>query len=166
MSDTGLTPAGGADVPEVVRQALARTPARLLVGRAGPGYRTGTWLKLREDHAAARDAVHAELNLQAAFGQERIDRFRLAWVQTQVRSKAEYLLRPDLGRRLDDESRQRLRADYPTGADLQIVIGDGLSATAVAAQCWRCSTDWSKKPRPAGGGLAGQWSCGTAGSGC
>jgi ethanolamine ammonia-lyase small subunit len=117
-----------------VRLALARTPARLMAGRAGPGYRTATVLKLREDHAAARDAVHAELDLPAAFGQERVQRFGLFAVQTQARSKAEYLMRPDLGRRLDDAARERLIAECPTGADIQVSIGDGLSATAVACQ--------------------------------
>jgi ethanolamine ammonia-lyase small subunit len=55
-------------------------------------------------------------------------------VQTRARSKAEYLMRPDLGRRLDDESREKVRANCPAGADFQILIGDGLSAMAVAVQ--------------------------------
>lgn len=116
-----------------LQQALARTPARLLAGRAGPGYRTETWLKLREDHAAARDAVHAELDWQGAFGDERVGRFQLFSVQTQARTKAEYLMRPDLGRKFDDDSRARLPTRCPGGVDLQVVIGDGLSAAAVAA---------------------------------
>ena len=57
-----------AEWPEVVRKIRARTPARLFVGRAGPAYRTETQLQLREDHAAARDAVRAELDVNAAFG--------------------------------------------------------------------------------------------------
>lgn len=125
MSDTGLAPADG--LPEAVRRALERTPARVAVGRAGPGYRTATALKLREDHAAARDAVRAELDLPAAFGDA------LFWTRTQARSKDEYLLRPDLGRRLDDPSRARIAGECPAGADLQVVVGDGLSAAAVAS---------------------------------
>ena len=54
-----------ADLPELLRALRARTPARLLVGRAGPAYRTATALELRHDHAAAVDAVHAELDLPA-----------------------------------------------------------------------------------------------------
>lgn len=122
------------DITDPVRRALARTPARLMTGRAGPGYRTATALKLREDHAAARDAVHAELDLPTAFGEDRIRRYELFGVQTRATSKAEYLMRPDLGRRLDDLARERLVAECPAGADLQVVIGDGLSATAVACQ--------------------------------
>ena len=49
------------DLPEIVRKIRARTPARLLAGRSGAGYRTATQLDLREAHAAARDAVRAEL---------------------------------------------------------------------------------------------------------
>jgi ethanolamine ammonia-lyase small subunit len=120
--------------PDPVELALARTPARALVGRAGPGYRTPTWLKLREDHAAARDAVQAESDLLEVFGRDRIDGFRLFAAQTRAGSKAEYLRRPDLGRRLDDDSRELVRRNCPAGRDLQVVIGDGLSATAVAAQ--------------------------------
>jgi ethanolamine ammonia-lyase small subunit len=138
MNETGLTRTDDGDrrldVPDAVRRALARTPARLLVGRAGPGYRTETWLGLRADHAAARDAVRAELDLMAAFGEDRIAGYSLFWAGTRARTRDEYLLRPDLGRRLDDESRELVRVRCPAGADLQVVIGDGLSAAAAAAQ--------------------------------
>jgi ethanolamine ammonia-lyase small subunit len=117
-----------------VELAIASTPARVLVGRAGTSYRTSTWLKLREDHAAARDAVQAEVDLLRDFGRERVDGFLLFNAQTQVSSKAEYLRRPDLGRKLNDASRELVRDRCPQGRDLQVIIGDGLSATAVAAQ--------------------------------
>src|SRR5438445_3221243 len=119
---------------DAVEQALARTPARVLVGRAGPGYRTATALKLREDHAAARDAVQAEVDLLGAFGPDRIAGFQLFTAQTCATSKAEYLCRPDLGRKLDNDSRALVLARCPAAPQLQIVIGDGLSATAVAVQ--------------------------------
>lgn len=117
-----------------VEAALARTPARVLAGRCGPAYRTATLLKLREDHAAARDAVHAEVDLVRDLGAELVSRFQLFAVQTQAASKAEYLRRPDLGRKLSENARDLIRAQCPAGADVQVVIGDGLSATAVAAQ--------------------------------
>jgi ethanolamine ammonia-lyase small subunit len=119
---------------DALQRALSRTPARLFAGRAGAGYLTSTALKLREDHAAARDAVRTELDWKTAFGSERIDRFRLIETQTEARSKNEYLMRPDLGRRLDDEFRRLITAECPAGADFQVVIGDGLSAIAVARQ--------------------------------
>jgi ethanolamine ammonia-lyase small subunit len=120
--------------PDPVELVLARTSARVLVGRAGPAYRTVTALQLRADHAAARDAVGAEVDLLRDFGPERVEGLLLFDAQTRATSKAEYLRRPDLGRKLNDESRERIRARCPTNRDLQVVIGDGLSATAVAAQ--------------------------------
>jgi ethanolamine ammonia-lyase small subunit len=120
--------------PDPLAAALARTPARLLVGRAGSAYRTDTWLQLRADHAAARDAVLADLDLVRDFGPARIAKYLLFWAGTLAKSRAEHLRRPDLGRRLDDESRARVSERCPKGADLQVVIGDGLSARAVAAQ--------------------------------
>lgn len=118
------------DPDDAIQRALDRTPARLLVGRAGPAYRTATWLKLREDHAAARDAVRAEVDLPSAFGTGR----GLFEVQTRAASKDEYLRRPDRGRKLSDEARDALRARCAPSAALQVLVGDGLSATAVAAQ--------------------------------
>ena len=54
-------------------------------------------------------------------------------MRTRATSKSHYLMRPDLGRSFDDEARSVLPARCPAGADLQVVIGDGLSAAAVIA---------------------------------
>lgn len=122
------------DWPEIVRRVRARTPARLLAGRAGAAYRTGTQLELRHAHAAARDAVRAEFNLDRDFGAAFIERWKLFEVSTQARNKDEYLLRPDLGRSFSEDSRDELARRVSRGNDLQIAIGDGLSVTAVAKQ--------------------------------
>ncbi len=119
---------------ELIAAIRERTPARILVGRAGPSYRTATQLQLRRDHAAARDAVHAEIDMQRDLGAEMVRRFQLFEVRTRASSKEEYLLRPDLGRRLDDAARQTIRKECPAGCVLQTAIGDGLSAAAIAAQ--------------------------------
>lgn len=124
----------GSDLSDIVRKVRTRTPARLLVGRAGAGYRTNTQMELREAHAAARDAVRAEMSSQEAFGNEFVERWKLFDVGTMAGSKDEYLLRPDLGRRFEDDSRARVQALCPKLRDVQIVIGDGLSVPAVAAQ--------------------------------
>jgi ethanolamine ammonia-lyase small subunit len=119
---------------EIVRKIRARTPARLLVGRAGAAYRTSTQLELREAHAAARDAVHGELNLEEAFGLSFVQRWKPLELRTRATSKAEYLLRPDLGRHLDEICRAELRRSCATADDFLVAIGDGLSVSAVAAQ--------------------------------
>ncbi len=132
MSD--MLPQSAPDLPDVVRAVRARTPARVLVGRAGPAYRTATALELRHDHAAAVDAVHAELDPHRDFGDEFMERWKLFEVRTRAHDKAEYLMRPDLGRRLDDAARETVVKECPRGADVQVVLGDGLSVAAVVRQ--------------------------------
>src|SRR6202030_212852 len=122
------------DFPEVCRKIRERTPARILVGRAGAAYRTSTQLELREAHAAARDAVRSELDLESVFGAAFLARWNLFEVLTEAHSKEEYLLQPDLGRRLNETSRSVLARRCSRGNDIQIAIGDGLSVTAVATQ--------------------------------
>jgi ethanolamine ammonia-lyase small subunit len=121
------------DLPEIIKTIRARTPARLLEGRSGAAYRTNTQLNLRESHAAARDAVRTELNL-TDLGADFIRAWSLFEVTTEATSKDQYLLRPDLGRRLSERSRIKIKSDCATISDLQIIIGDGLSVTAVASQ--------------------------------
>src|SRR5271165_7323584 len=93
------------DWPDLVQSVRARTPARLLAGRAGAAYRTETQLELREAHAAARDSVRAELDLEDSFGTSFIKDWGLFDAYTQAADKNEYLLRPDLGRRFSAASR-------------------------------------------------------------
>jgi ethanolamine ammonia-lyase small subunit len=133
-----LVPARSEALPpessELMRAVRARTPARILVGRAGPSYRTDTLLGLRRDHAAARDAVCAEIDLERNLGSDLVRRYGLFEVRTRAANKEEYLLRPDLGRQLNDEARRVLCQRCPAGAELQVVVGECLSAAAVAAQ--------------------------------
>src|SRR5262249_30257648 len=119
---------------DLLHELQSRTPARVLVGRAGPAYRTSTQLALRHDHAAAVDAVHSELDPARDFGREFCERCGLLTVQTQATDKSQYLLRPDLGRKLNAAARELVVGLCPAGTDLQVVIGDGLSAAAVVSQ--------------------------------
>ena len=130
--------ADGAPSPKPVEALAARvqaaTPARLFLGRTGGSYRTSTWLALQSDHAAARDAVGEPLDLvprrwSASGTQQGCSR-----CPRPLRTHAEYLRRPDLGRVLSPASRSCVAERVQPAADLQIVVGDGLSATAVHAQ--------------------------------
>ena len=136
----------------MVRKIRARTPARLLVGRAGAAYRTGTQLDLRQAHAAARDAVRTQLDLETAFDPAFVRKWKLFEVSTQATTKDEFLLRPDLGRQFSPSNRADLLQRCLPGKRLQIVIGDGLSVTAVAAQVPRLL------PLLYEGAVARQWS--------
>lgn len=91
-------------------------------------------LELRAAHAAARDAVRSDFNMEEHLGASLIQDFSIVEVSSSAHSKDEYLLRPDLGRRLTEESRQIISSNCSPAPDLQIIIGDGLSTTAVAAQ--------------------------------
>jgi ethanolamine ammonia-lyase small subunit len=128
------------DSSHILTKVRAQTPARLLVGRSGAAYRTHTQLELREAHAAARDAVRAELKILADSGlkgdldSQFVRKWNLFEVCSRAATKDEYLLRPDLGRRLNDASKAEIKKRCTAGCDFQVVIGDGLSVTAVAAQ--------------------------------
>jgi ethanolamine ammonia-lyase small subunit len=91
-------------------------------------------LGLRQDHAAARDAVWAEVDMSRDIGTDLCGEIGLFEVQSRADSKEQYLLRPDLGRVLSDAGRAAISANCPPHAALQIVVGDGLSAAAVATQ--------------------------------
>jgi ethanolamine ammonia-lyase small subunit len=120
--------------PDLIERIRAHTPARVLADRTGAAYRTATQLQLRQDHAAARDAVRAEFELERELGAEFVEQWKLFCVSTMADSKEEYLRRPDLGRRLSESARSQLAAHCALHPDLQIVIGDGLSVTAVSTQ--------------------------------
>jgi ethanolamine ammonia-lyase small subunit len=123
-----------ADSNDIVRRIKMHTPARLLAGRAGAAYRTETQLRLREDHAKARDAVRTELNLKTAFDREFIEEWKLFEINTRASTKLEYLARPALGREFSDESRAEILKRCLPDNDIQIAIGDGLSVVAIQTQ--------------------------------
>ena len=110
------------------------TPARIGRGRAGISQITAAQLLFQTDHARARDAVHAALDLPVLRQQLQDATGLVAQV---VRSAAPdrrvYLQRPDLGRLLRDDDVQRLRdiAAQSPSTDIAILIADGLSSFAV-----------------------------------
>ncbi|MCU1218894.1 MAG: Ethanolamine ammonia-lyase light chain [Candidatus Angelobacter sp.] len=120
--------------PDLIEKIRSHTPARVLADRAGAAYRTSTQLQLRHDHAAARDAVRAEFELKRDLAAGFVEQWKLFAVSTLAASKEEYLRRPDLGRRLSETARTLITKRCAPSADLQIVIGDGLSVTAVSTQ--------------------------------
>ncbi|MDW5593438.1 ethanolamine ammonia-lyase subunit EutC [Conexibacter stalactiti] len=119
---------------ELVRRVRAATPARVFEGGVAGGATTESYLRLRADHAAARDAVRAPLDLEGGALGALAAEVGLFAVASQATSHEQHLLRPDLGRQLAEADRAVLRDRCPAGADLQLVVGDGLSATAVHAQ--------------------------------
>jgi len=110
----------------------ALTPARVALGRAGVSLPTQALLAFTLDHARARDAVHAAFDTSAVIaGLGELGLSGLL-VASQAGDRKTYLRRPDLGRRLDQAS-QRLLTGAGKPGQVAIVIGDGLSPTAVHA---------------------------------
>ena len=105
----------------------AKTPARLGIGRAGPRYKTETMLRFRADHAVAIDSVFNEVP------EEFVAEMGLVAVQSCCEDKDMYVTRPDLGRKLNEEGVAKVNAECRKGVDVQIVIADGLSSTAITA---------------------------------
>jgi ethanolamine ammonia-lyase small subunit len=88
-------------------------------------YRTETLLQFQTDFAVAQAAVESQVPQGWAEQQ--------GWLalQTAAVDQEQFLRRPDLGRRLSDESMARVQGECTRSPDVQIVVGDGLSATAV-----------------------------------
>jgi ethanolamine ammonia-lyase small subunit len=111
--------------PSGLANLAASTSARIAVGRAGPRPRTNAVLLFGADHAVTQDAIFGDVPV------ELLEQFGLFTVQTQVTSQDEFLLRPDLGRLLDDDARKQVAERCVKKPQVQIVVGDGLSAAAV-----------------------------------
>ena len=102
------------------------TPARVALGRAGNGLPTAAHLEFQAAHAAARDAVHAALDVAALSAEMSAAGMVSLAVHSEAADRRTYLLRPDLGRRLRD------RAAIPSAPGAMLfVVCDGLSAIAV-----------------------------------
>jgi ethanolamine ammonia-lyase small subunit len=109
------------------------TPARVALGRAGPALPTREVLAFALDHARARDAVHLPFDAGAVAAQIEALGLATLTVASAAPDRATYLRRPDLGRRLAPGERARLEAAPARGADVALVIADGLSSAAVHA---------------------------------
>ena len=118
---------------QAFRRLKERTPARLGSGRAGPRYKTLTMLRFRADHAAAQDAVFSEL--PDDFGEKN----GLVSVKTRCKDKDEYLTRPDYGRGFDEENAAKIKSAISQKPTVQLVVGDGLSSAAIAANAMDCA---------------------------
>jgi len=111
--------------PEGLARIKKTTPARLGIWRAGTRFKVEPWLRFKADLAAAKDAVLQEVD------PELIEKLDLFTVQTVIKDKDEYLTRPDLGRKLSEEAKEKILAECPKSADVQLVVVDGLSSSAI-----------------------------------
>ena len=126
----GQTPA-----PDAWARLRGLTPARIGLGRSGGSLPTRHWLGFRLAHAQARDAVHASFSPAPLLERVEALGFETRSLATRAPDLETYLRRPDLGRRLADDSRDALLQCVPEDPpDLALCLADGLSARAVAVQ--------------------------------
>lgn len=111
----------------------AKTPARIGVGRAGARYKTVTLLRFRADHAAAQDSVFSQVPESFYKSND------LVYVKTKCEDKDEYLTRPDLGRRFDEQNQAIIKETCGPHPKVLLVIGDGLSSAAIEANAMDCA---------------------------
>jgi ethanolamine ammonia-lyase small subunit len=107
------------------------TPARVGLGRIGASLATEEVLRFQLAHAQARDAVHVPLDIEAIVAGIIGSGRNVIRVATPATRRDIYLRRPDLGRRLEAESAERLDKLRCDGFDIAIVVADGLSSRAV-----------------------------------
>lgn len=101
------------------------TTARVGIGRSGPRLTTKSLISLRADHAMAKDAVlkSADENI--------LQEMNLPIIQSQAREINEHLTRPDLGRKLPQESIDFIKKNCLMNSQVQIYVSDGLSNSAI-----------------------------------
>lgn len=135
-----MKPASSLVVSNPWAQLRQFTAARIALGRSGISLPTQPQLAFQLAHAQARDAVQLALDVPQLL--QDIELTGLASAQdclvldSAAGDRMTYLQRPDLGRRLSDESRAVLAA-LPVQAaarhcDISLVLADGLSALAIA----------------------------------
>lgn len=105
-------------------EAAQHTTALVGIGHVGTRYATDVVLQFQAELAVAHEAVSEELPME--WGKDK----GLLFLQTRVTHHREFLLRPDLGRRLDEESLERLKNVAKKHIDVQPILADGLSAIA------------------------------------
>jgi ethanolamine ammonia-lyase small subunit len=138
------------------------TDSRIALGRVGCSVPTKPLLKFQLDHAEAKDAVLQDLDVDSLVvklsehcrasiveldlklvaensnetnsqDNQVSDSLTILRVTSQAQDKSEYLKRPDWGRLLSIESAKQLEVfGKDKSYDVAIVMGDGLSARAIA----------------------------------
>lgn len=111
------------------------TDARIALGRCGVSLPHAEWLHFRLAHARARDAVLTPFNKACVRSELESAGLQCLELASAAESKEEFLARPDKGRRLSEASRELLAKNFAdtenVGADICLVVSDGLSARAV-----------------------------------
>ena len=111
--------------PTVSAETNPHTTARIAVGRAGTRPRTTDTLRFTADHAVTQDAIMRPVD------PDLLTEMGLLEVNSMAQTRQQYLQRPDLGRLLAPAAVKTLQDNLVLRPDVQIFVGDGLSAAAI-----------------------------------
>ena len=151
---TAGTPTDETVIEDSWRTLASTTPARIALGRVGAGLPTREVLRFALAHAQARDAVHTPFESARMAGEIGALGFETLEIASAAPARDAYLRRPDLGRRLSEESRAVLRERAGAPVDLAIVVADGLSSTAIHTQAVPLLTELRARIAEAGWSVA------------
>ena len=103
------------------------TSARIGVGRAGLRHNTFSQLRFRADHATAQDAVFNDVSDTC------LNDNGFLCGQSSCENRDIFITRPDLGRKLSEETRLLFDQKIPKNQKVLLIVGDGLSSAAIEA---------------------------------
>lgn len=121
--------------PEGLSALKKFTQARIALGRQGISLPSTEMLQFKMDHAHARDAVFSLLETDTLLLTLQDFNLPVYVLKTKAADKHTYLKRPDLGRKLHQDSMNQLNNTAGIQYDVCITITDGLSATAIHNHC-------------------------------
>ncbi len=117
---------------ELYKSMASITQARINLGNSGSGIPTKHLLKLKLDHALAKDAIYTKLNSNLLQSNLKDIGINSILVKTRAVDRDTFLKHPDSGRKLDNISRDILtNSDKENDIDIIFIIADGLSANAI-----------------------------------
>lgn len=114
----------------------AYTDARIALGKTGVSIPMAESLAFKLAHAHAKDAVYSALDQGPLIAMLKEIHQPVVSLHSQAINRDIYLQRPDLGRRLADDSVRKLQQIHAAPADLCIILADGLSASAINENAW------------------------------
>lgn len=114
------------------------TQARVGLKRSGHAIGTEDNLKFQWAHAQARDAIHSPWNIKKLEQElKKLESVNPVILETQVKSRVEYLARPDLGRLLKDGEAEKLERNNLKSKDILLIVSNGLSSNALEEHALR-----------------------------
>ena len=110
---------------DVLDDFVASSRSRVASGRAGARPRTIALLRFLADHSRSKDTVLKNVP------QSWVEKSGLLELHTEIIDKDQFLTRPDLGRKLSQDSIEKALKECKPGPEVQLIVSDGLSTDAV-----------------------------------